>query len=256
MNLEVQVRRTAIGIAGVPDEAEDVSCPHVPRVEHPRGIAREMRVIELVGCCVAHPEPPAAEPVPSDAVDRSVRDRYDRGPDRGEDVGSVVPLPANVASERTVRIPVARYTDDGEDVFASTERRCDLERLRDSAPMRTRMRWGRTYPGGRRIGHVRPVRDSPRWRGGVGRWWHGWRRGLGGGRRRLRARRRIGLRARRGRRLRGRRWRCRQSRRGCGARRWFRRRRRCLGESRGCNSAPEEHHRCECRDELRQDHDG
>ena len=75
-----------------------------------------MRVVELVGCRVPHPEPPAAALVPADAVDRSVRDRHDRGAERGEDVVAVVPFPVDVASERAVGIAVARDTDDGKDV--------------------------------------------------------------------------------------------------------------------------------------------
>ena len=75
-----------------------------------------MRVVELVGCSVSHPEPPAAALVPADAVDRSVRDGYDRGAERGEDVVAVMPLSMDVASERAVGIPVARDTDDRKDV--------------------------------------------------------------------------------------------------------------------------------------------
>jgi len=112
MNLEMEVRRTAEGITGVADEAEYVSSPHVPRVENPWGIAREMRVVELVGGGVSYPEPPAADFVPADAVDRSVRDRHDRGAERREDVVAVVPFPVDVPSERAVGVAVARDTDD------------------------------------------------------------------------------------------------------------------------------------------------
>ena len=75
-----------------------------------------MRVIELIGCSVSHPEPPAAALVPADAVDRSVRDRDDRGAERGKDVVAVVPFPVDVASERAVGIAVARDANDGKDV--------------------------------------------------------------------------------------------------------------------------------------------
>jgi len=75
-----------------------------------------MRIVELVGCRVPHPEPPAAALVPADAVDRSVRDRDDRGAERGEDVVAVMPFTVDVASERAVGIAVARDADDGKDV--------------------------------------------------------------------------------------------------------------------------------------------
>ena len=204
VNLEMEVRRTGKGITGVADEAEHVSSPHVPRVKHPRGIAREMRVVELVGCRVPHPEPPAAGLVPADAVDRSVRDRHDRGAERGEDVVAVVPLPVDVASERAVGIAVARDTYDGKDVRTLTERRCHLERRRDSVPVLLTMRTRRPHARGRSIVHARLMRKVPlplARRGadevvvvGVG----ARRRGLRGGSRRLRARR--GGRLRRGRR--------------------------------------------------------
>jgi len=75
-----------------------------------------MRVVELVGCSVSHPEPPASALVPADAVDCSVRDGYDRGAERGEDVIPVMPLSMDVASERAIGIAVARDADDGKDV--------------------------------------------------------------------------------------------------------------------------------------------
>ena len=106
-----------------------------------------MRIVELVGCRVPHPEPPAAALVPADAVDRSVRDRHDRGAERGEDVVAVVPFPVDVASERAVGIAVARDTDDGKDVCALTKRRRDLERLRDSVPVLLTMRTRRSHLG-------------------------------------------------------------------------------------------------------------
>src|SRR6186713_1784491 len=115
-----------------------------------------MRIVELVGCRVPHPEPPAAALVPADAVDRSVRDRHDRGAECGEDVVAVVPFPVDVASERAVGIAVACATDDGEYVVTLTEQRCDLERPRDSAPMLLTM--CRSHRPRRRIRHARLMR--------------------------------------------------------------------------------------------------
>src|SRR5262245_29382578 len=151
VNLEVEMRCTAEGITGVPDEAEYVSSPYVPRVKHARGIAGEMCVIELVGRRVPYPQTPAAHLVPADAVDRSVRDRDHRRAERGEDVVAVVPLAANIASERAVGVSVPREADDGEDVGAFAKRRCDLERLRDSVPM---------LPSTRTCGSCLPGRSS------------------------------------------------------------------------------------------------
>src|SRR5262245_43142284 len=113
----MEMRHATKGIAGGSDEADHVAGLHVSGVKHPRRIAREMRVVELVGCPVSHPETPASERVPADAVDRSGGDRDDRRAERGEDVVAVVPLPVNVASERAVGIAIACDTDDGKDVL-------------------------------------------------------------------------------------------------------------------------------------------
>jgi hypothetical protein len=160
MDLEMEMRLAAEGITGVAHEAEHVTSSHVSRVEHPRGIAREVRVIELVGCRVSYPEPPAADLVPANAVDRSVRDCDHRRAERGKDVIAVVPFSVNVAAERAVGVAVARDPDDRKDVRALTERRCDLERLRGSVPMlRTMRRRGSECPG-RHFGHPLRGRKS------------------------------------------------------------------------------------------------
>src|SRR5206468_180352 len=69
-------------------------------------ITGKVRVVELVGGAVPHPQPPAAHLVPPDAVDRSARDGDDRGAERREDVIAVVPFAVDVAAEAAVGIVV------------------------------------------------------------------------------------------------------------------------------------------------------
>ena len=61
VDLEVQVVRRALGVAGVADEAEHVAGPDLRAVQRVRRIGGEVRVVELVALAVAQPEAPAAD---------------------------------------------------------------------------------------------------------------------------------------------------------------------------------------------------
>src|SRR5579862_4053304 len=98
MNLEVEMRRRGDGVAGVPDEADDLACAHMLRVKVVAGVSGQVRVIELITAAITHPQTPAADLVPADAVDRPVRDGDDRRSERSEDVVAVVPSAGHVAS--------------------------------------------------------------------------------------------------------------------------------------------------------------
>jgi hypothetical protein len=131
MDLEVQVRRGRERIAGVADEADHVARLHVLRAHRQRRVAGEMRVVELVSLLVAHPQAPAAEPLPADAVQRPVRDSDDRGSEGREDVVAVVPVARHVTAVRAIRVDVARLARHWEHVVRSreAERRRHLQRL-------------------------------------------------------------------------------------------------------------------------------
>src|SRR5439155_2675485 len=189
-------------VTGVSDEADHFSCLDPVRVKDGRSIAREVRVVELVGRVVAYPEPPAADLLPADAVDGPVGDGDDRGAELGKEIVAVVPLAGDVASRGAVRVAVARGADDGKDVGAATERRGDLERLRQTMPtLLVTVKRGRHALSQRRLRQARTTRNRAR-RSGP---WTGCR-----SRRRRGRRRRRGLGGRRRRRLRARRRRCRR----------------------------------------------
>ena len=61
MDLEVEVRRTAVGVAGVADETDDVARFDASPLDGERRVRREVRVVELVALRVAQPEPVAAD---------------------------------------------------------------------------------------------------------------------------------------------------------------------------------------------------
>ena len=109
-------------------------------------IPGQVRVIELIACVVADPEPPAAQLLPADPIDRPACDRNYRRAERREDVVAVMPISGDVASERTVGVAVLGPACDWEDVLAVGERGCDFERppARCSGPAALR-------PGGQLI---------------------------------------------------------------------------------------------------------
>ena len=147
MNLEVKVRRRRERIAGVADEADHVAGLDALRVQSERRIAREMRVVELVAYAVAYPEPPAAEALPADAVERAVRDGDDGRAERGEDVVAVVPVPGNVAAEPAVRVAVTRAGGDREHVVPEAERRRHRQRIVAQAALALAPAFGLTASG-------------------------------------------------------------------------------------------------------------
>ena len=91
VNLEVEMRRAAVGVAGVAHEADHVTCLHAATLDGERRVGREMRVVELVARSVTEPEPVAADPVEADGMERPVGDGEKRRALRREDVLAVVP---------------------------------------------------------------------------------------------------------------------------------------------------------------------
>jgi hypothetical protein len=86
-------------------------------------------VVEFVAEAVADPEPPAAEFLPADAVEGSVRDRDHGCAKRCKDVVAVVPVAGDVAAESAVGVDVVGLACDGEDVVAEPERGRHRQRL-------------------------------------------------------------------------------------------------------------------------------
>ncbi len=129
MDLEVEVRRPALGVAGVPDEADHVAGLHSLPVDRERRVGGEVRVVEVVAAVVAQPQPVAADLDEAHGVDRPVRDREHRRSRWREDVLAVVPAPRDVrprgAEAVAERHVVAEYR---EDVAAGREPRRDLGR--------------------------------------------------------------------------------------------------------------------------------
>ena len=99
VDLEVQVRRRPLRVAGVAHEAEDgagLDARPVDREGRERG---EVRVVELVALTVAQPEPVASDVVPADREHRPVG-AGEHGCAKGrEDVVAVVPVAGDIAAE-------------------------------------------------------------------------------------------------------------------------------------------------------------
>ena len=91
VDLEVEVVRRRLRVAGVADEADHGAGLHLVAVDGERRERREMGVVELVALPVTQPEPVAAEVVPADGEDGPVGDGEERGPERREDVLAVMP---------------------------------------------------------------------------------------------------------------------------------------------------------------------
>jgi hypothetical protein len=116
VHLEVEVERRALGVARVPDEAEDIAGADVPSVDGERRVGGEVGVVELVSALVAEPEAVAADVVPADLEDGAVGDREDRRAEGGEDVVAVVPAAGDVTARRPEGIAVPGGTVHREDV--------------------------------------------------------------------------------------------------------------------------------------------
>ncbi len=121
VDLEMEVERRPEGVAGVADEAEHLTCSHARSSKRRPRIAGEVRVVELVGEPIAHPEAPAAEPPPADPVQGPVRDSDDRRSERREDVVAV--MPGDVAPGGAVAIAEGGRSGNREDVVLQAERR-------------------------------------------------------------------------------------------------------------------------------------
>src|SRR5207248_8142945 len=91
MDLEMQVVRRPLRIAGVPDESEHGARMNACAVHRRGRVCGEVRVVELISLAVDEPETPAADPVPADGEDEPVRDREDRRAEWREDVVAVMP---------------------------------------------------------------------------------------------------------------------------------------------------------------------
>ena len=136
MDLEVEVVRRRLRVAGVADEADHVAGLHLVAVDGERRERREVRVVELVALPVAQPKAVPAEVVPADREDRPVRDGEERGPERREDVLAVMPADARARAD-----PKVSANDDG-------RRRGRRSRRARAAPRRPSAASGRRSPGG------------------------------------------------------------------------------------------------------------
>ena len=121
MDLEVEVVRRSLGVAGVAHEADDLSRLHVRAVHRVDRERREVRVVELVARLVDDPEAVAADLVEADGEDDAVGARDERLPERSEDVVAMVI--GDVRSLRAKRVDVRRRPVDREDVAAGGELR-------------------------------------------------------------------------------------------------------------------------------------
>ena len=128
MDLEVQVVRGRLRVAGVADEADHGAGAHLAPVDGERREGGEVGVVELVALPVAEPEPEPAAVVPADREDGAVGDREERRAERGEDVLAVVP--ADAGPGRAERVGERRRAVDGEDVAGRRERRRHVGRGR------------------------------------------------------------------------------------------------------------------------------
>src|SRR5207248_3485538 len=127
---EMEVRRRAGRVAGVPDEAEHLAGLDMEAVLRERREGREVRVVELVALRVAQPEAVAADVVPADREDDSVGAGEDRGSERREDVVAVVPVPGNVTAEGAEGVDERDRPVNGEDVAAGGQLRMEAGRNR------------------------------------------------------------------------------------------------------------------------------
>src|SRR5439155_20702846 len=91
MDLEMQVRQTAVGITALPEKADHVARVNVLALDCEWRVGGEVGVVELVAEGVAQPESPAADRVPADRVHRSGRNREERRAEWRKDVLPVMP---------------------------------------------------------------------------------------------------------------------------------------------------------------------
>src|SRR5215203_4077585 len=92
----------ALSIARIAHEADHVTRLDLSPVDRERREGREVCVVELVAGTVAEPETVAAEVVPADRENGSVRDREQWSAERRKDVDAVVP--AHDGSGPAVRV--------------------------------------------------------------------------------------------------------------------------------------------------------
>ena len=129
MDLEMQVERTALGVARVADEPEHVAGVHDRAVDGKRRIRRKVSVVELVAAVVAQPQPPSADLLETDLEHDSVRHGEDRGAERREDVVAVVPAVRNVLAHVAEPVAVGGGAVDGKDVPVLAQGWLDLGRF-------------------------------------------------------------------------------------------------------------------------------
>jgi hypothetical protein len=101
VDLEVQVGRRADRVAGGADEAEHVAAADARALAGERREAGQVRVVEVVAVVVEQPQPPPAEVVPADVVERAVLHGQERRAGGHEDVDPLVE-----ARRRPRRAPV------------------------------------------------------------------------------------------------------------------------------------------------------
>src|SRR6266496_3419978 len=130
VDLEVEVRRRAGRVAGVPDEAEHFAGLDMEAVLREWREGRKVRVVELVALRVAQPEAVAANVVPADREDDPVGAGEDRGSERREDVVAVVPVPGHVTPEGAESVDERDGPVNGEDVAAGGQLRMETGRNR------------------------------------------------------------------------------------------------------------------------------
>ena len=158
----MEVRRTALGVAGVADEADDVARLDTAPLDRKRRVRRKVRVVELVALGVAQPEPVAADLGEPDRVERAVGDREQRRALGGEDVLPVVPAAGDVRPRAPEAVAERGRAVDGEDVAA----RGELAPRPPARPSRGRRRPHRR----RRLAQVRGEADpGVRWASWTGR---------------------------------------------------------------------------------------
>ena len=129
VDLEVQVRRGRLGVAGVADVAEDRPRLDVAVVDRRRGEGREVRVEELVAAVGVDPQAVAGDRQRADVLDRAVGGRHDGRAEVGEQVVALVR--AGVGAEGAERAADRRLAADREDEAA-----CDISRFFQPASCR------------------------------------------------------------------------------------------------------------------------
>ena len=128
VDLEVEVERRALGVAGVAHEPDHLPGLDMRSVEGGSREGGEVRVVELVAGLVDDPEPVAADLVEADGEDDAVGARDERLAECPEDVVAVVV--GDVGSLGAEGVDVRRRAVDREDIAAGGELRLHLERLR------------------------------------------------------------------------------------------------------------------------------